>query len=294
MTSTTKSSGNSKFSIAGLQLALPNADNRDAIEREVGATMRRFPWVDMVLLAELAPMGPETRHAESLPGETEQRFQALARQHGIWLLPGSIYERGDDGKIYNTTPVINPQGEVIARYRKMYPFRPYEVGVESGREPLVFDIEGVGRFGVSICYDGWFPETTRELVCAGAEVILHPTMTGTIDREEELVIARANAIMQQCFFFDVNNAGGLGNGKSIVAGPNGEVLHQAGQGQEIFPVTLDLNVVRDARENGIKGLGQVLKSFRDGRQRFGCYRPDGAPTPYLETLGPLELRTRGQ
>lgn len=282
-----------KFSIAGLQLALPNADNRDAIEREVGATMRRFPWLDMVVLAELAALGPETRHAEPMPGETEARFQALARQHGIWLIPGSIYELRE-GRIFNTTPVINPKGEVIARYRKMYPFRPYEVGVESGREPLVFDVPGVGRFGVSICYDGWFPETTRAMVCAGAEVILHPTMTGTIDRDEELVIARANAIMNQCFFFDVNNAGRLGNGKSIVAGPHGEVLHQAGQEQEVFPLTLDLNVVRDARENGIKGLGQVLKSFRDARMSFACYRADGSPTPYLESLGPLELRTRGQ
>lgn len=283
----------SKFSIAGLQLALPNADNRETIEREVGAAMQRFPWLDMVVLAELAALGPETRHAEPMPGATEQRFQALARRHGIWLIPGSIYEL-HEGKVYNTTPVINPQGEVIARYRKMYPFRPYEVGVESGREPLVFDIAGVGRFGVSICYDGWFPETTRALVCAGAEVILHPTMTSTIDRDEELVIARASAIMNQCYFVDVNNAGRLGNGKSIVAGPNGEVLHQAGQEHEIFPLTLDLDVVRDVRENGIKGLGQVLKSFRDGRQRFSCYRADGAPTPYLESLGPLELRPRGR
>lgn len=283
----------SKISIAGLQLALPYGDNRDLIEREVAGTMKRFPWVNMVVLAELAALGPETRFAETLPGATEQRFQALARQHGIWLIPGSIYELCE-GKIFNTTPVINPDGEVIARYRKMYPFRPYEAGVEGGREPVVFDIPGVGRFGVSICYDGWFPETTRAMVCNGAEVILHPTMTGTIDREEELVIARANAIMNQCYFFDVNNAGRLGNGKSIVAGPNGEVLHQAGQEQEIFPLTLDLNVVRDARENGIKGLGQVLKSFRDARMDFPCYASDAPASPYLDALGPLELRTRGQ
>jgi len=282
----------SKISIAGLQLALPYGDNRDAIEREVGATMKRFPWVDMVVLAELAAFGPEMRYAEAMPGETEQRFQALARQHRIWLIPGSIYELRD-GKVFNTTPVINPDGEVIGRYRKMYPFQPYEAGVESGREHLVFDIPGVGRFGVSICYDGWFPETTRAMVCEGAEVILHPTMTGTIDREEELVIARANAIMNQCYFFDVNNAGRLGNGRSIVAGPHGELLHQAGQEQEVFPLTLDLERVRDARHHGIKGLGQVLKSFRDGRQNFPCYAPAAAPSAYMQSLGPLAARTRG-
>lgn len=283
----------SKISIAGLQLALPYGDNREAIEREVAATMKRFPWVDMVMLAELAAFGPESRYAEAMPGDSERRFQALARQHGIWLIPGSSYELRD-GRVFNTTPVINPDGEVIARYRKMYPFMPYESGVAGGNETVVFDIPQVGRFGVSICYDGWFPETTRAMVCEGAEVILHPTMTGTVDREEELVIARANAIMNQCYFFDVNNAGRLGNGRSIVVGPNGEVLHQAGQEQEVFPLTLDLERVRDARENGIKGLGQVLKSFRDARLSFPCYAADAPPSKHLQALGPLALRGRAK
>lgn len=282
---------NPKFSIAGLQLALPYGDNRDAIAKEVGATMARFPWVDMIVLAELASFGPETRFAEAMPGETEQRFQALALQHKIWLIPGSIYERCE-GLIYNTAPVINPQGEVVARYRKMYPFRPYEAGVAGGQASVVFDVPQVGRFGVSICYDGWFPETTRAMVCDGAEVIIHPTMTGTIDREEELVIARANAIMNQCYFVDINNAGRLGNGRSIVVGPQGEVLHQAGQNQEIIPLTLDLGLVRETRVNGLKGLGQVLKSFRDTRINFPCYDPSAEPSPYLQSLGPLALRTR--
>lgn len=287
----TTSGSNTRFSIAGLQLALTNTDNRQFIEQQVGATMKRFPWVDMVVLAELAALGPETRHAEAMPGDTETRLCELARHHGIWLIPGSIYELSE-GLVYNTTPVINPSGEVVARYRKMYPFRPYEVGVEGGREPVVFDIPGIGRFGVSICYDGWFPETTRAMVCAGAEVILHPTMTATIDRDEELIIARANAIMNQCYFFDVNNAGALGNGRSIVVGPSGEVLHQAGQEQEVFPLTLDMDAVRNVRQNGIKGLGQVLKSFRDGRQQFECYQTASLSTPYLDALGTLELRQR--
>ncbi|MBT9458139.1 MAG: carbon-nitrogen hydrolase family protein [Burkholderiaceae bacterium] len=281
----------SKISIAGLQLALPYGDNRDALEKEVASTMLRFPWVDMIVCAELAAFGPEMRFAEELPGETERRFQALANRLGIWLLPGSLYER-HDGLIYNTAPVINPQGEVVARYRKMYPFRPYEAGVASGQETVVFDVPRVGRFGVSICYDGWFPETTRAMVWDGAEVILHPTMTGTIDRDEELVIARANAIMNQCYFIDINNAGRLGNGRSIVVGPQGEVLHQAGQNNEIIPLTLDLDLVRDTRKNGLKGLGQPLKSFRDTRINFACYDPAAAPSSYLQGLGPLALPAR--
>jgi predicted amidohydrolase len=280
-----------KFSIAGMQLALPYADNRAALEQEVASTMTRFPWVEMVMFAELAAFGPETRFAEGMPGETEQRFQALARKHNIWLIPGSIYERFGD-QIFNTAPVINPDGEVIARYRKMFPFRPYEKGVASGDQSVVFDVPDVGRFGVSICYDGWFPETTRAMVCEGAEVILHPTMTGTIDREEELIIARANGIMNQCYFVDINNAGRLGNGRSIVVGPQGEVLHQAGQNSEVIPIALDLDLVRETRLNGMKGLGQVLKSFRDAKVSFPCYSSTAESSAYLQSLGPLALHSR--
>ena len=72
---------------------------------------------------------------------------------------------------------------------------------------MVFDVPSVGRFGVSNCYDMWFPETTRTLAAMGAEVILHPSMTNTIDRDVELAIARTNAAINQCYFFDINVAG---------------------------------------------------------------------------------------
>ena len=281
----------SKFSVAGLQLALSDGDNRAAIAAEIAATLRRFPWVDMVLLPELSAFGADMRHAEAMPGDTEQFFQAVAREHGIWLLPGSLYEN-KDGVVYNTTPVIDPTGQVVARYRKIYPFHPYERGVASGREVVVFEVPGVGRFGVSICYDGWFPELARAMVWEGAEVILHPTMTTTNDRDEELILARANAIQNQCYFVDINNAGRLGNGRSIVVGPSGEVLHQAGELREVIPVTLDLERVREVRRDGIKGLGQVLKSFRDTPFHYACYNAPGERSPHLDALGELALRPR--
>src|SRR3546814_4288082 len=96
----------------------------------------------------------------------------------------------------------------------MFPFAPYERGVAPGSEFVVFDVPGAGRFGVSICYDMWFPETTRSLASLGAEVILHPTLTNTIDRDAELAIARASAATNQCYFVDINVAGALGVGRS--------------------------------------------------------------------------------
>jgi predicted amidohydrolase len=279
------------FAIAGLQLALPNADNRDRIEHDVALAMARFPWVRMVVLPELASFGPALAHAEDMPGATEQRYQALARRHGIWLVPGSLYER-HEGRIYNTAPVIDPHGVVVARYRKIFPFFPYEAGVTHGTEVTVFDVPEVGRFGVSICYDQWFPEVSRCLAWRGAEVILNPTMTTTIDRAQEEVLAQANAITNQCYFVDINNAGALGNGRSMVVGPEGEVLHRAGEQTEVIPVILDLDRVRHSRANGIRGLGQMLKSFRDTDVRWPCYVPAQRQSEELRALGPLTMPAR--
>ena len=277
----------SYFTIAGVQLhALHHGDNTDAMRHRINLLMARFPNVQMVLFSELVATGASTHTAEPMPSNMEAMFCQLAEEHRIWLIPGSMFEREGD-KIYNTLSVINPQGQVVARFRKMFPFRPFEEGVEGGSEFVVFDVPHVGRFGVSICYDMWFPETTRTLAAMGAEVILHPTMTDTIDRDIELSIARTNAAINQCYFFDINGAGAMGNGRSIVVGPAGDVIHQAGIGEEIIPLEIDLNRVRREREVGLRGLGQPLKSFRDRSVDFGVYRSENAPTPFLDTLGPL-------
>jgi len=278
----------SLFSIAALQVDLPLGDNRDRLEKETAKVLARFPWVQMVVLPELCSFGPGLSFAEAMPGPTETRYQTLAKKNNIWLVPGSIFERaGED--IFNTTPVINPAGEVVARYRKMYPFLPYEKGVKSGTEFVVFDVPEVGRFGVSICYDGWIPETTRALAWKGAEIIIHPTMTGTIDRAQELIIAQASAITNQCYFVDVNNAGLLGNGRSIIVGPEGEIIHQSGEVGEQIPFTIDLNRVREVRRSGTLRLGQILKSFRDTPIDFPCYRGKYQESPSMAALGPLAM-----
>lgn len=283
-----------EFSIAGIQLALTVGDNRDFIERAVSEATRRLPWISMVVLPELASFGPPLGAAETLPGPSEDRYRALARRLGVWLVPGTLYEREGD-RIYNTASVIDPGGVVVGRYRKIYPFLPYETGVSHGSEVLVFDVPDVARFGVSICYDKWFPEVTRAMVWHGAEVILHPTLTNTTDRSQELVLAQANAIVNQCYFADINCAGAMGNGRSIVVGPEGDVVHQAGEQHEIIPFRLDMERLRASRASGLKGLGQMLKSFRDTPVEFPCYRSPLAPaaaSPDLLALGPLQLPRR--
>lgn len=281
------------FAIAGVQMHVgAYTENVSAIRQRLDLTIARFPWVQMVVFSELAPFGPLTDYAQDLPGPTEETFQEMARSHGVWLLPGSMFEKVGD-KIYNTAIVINPQGEVVGRYRKMFPFRPYEAGVEAGTEFLVFDVPDVGRFGVSICYDIWFPETTRTLSSMGVEVLLHPVLTGTIDRDVELSITRASAAMFQCYVVDVNGLGAGGCGRSCIVDPSGLVLYQAAGQEEIIPIEVDLDIVRRQRETGLKGLGQTLKSFRDRDANFPIYDRAVADTRYLDSLGALEMPQRG-
>lgn len=289
---TKPSAGACRFGIAALQLDLDKGDNLSRIAAEISALKKRMPWIRMVVVGELAAFGANPARAQAMPGPAESRFRDIARKNGVWLVPGSMYERRES-LVFNTAPVIDPSGNIVARYRKQFPFLPYEKGVAPGHETVVFDVPRVGRFGVSICYDMWFPETTRSLCWAGAEVILHPTMTYTVDRDVELSIARASAATNQCYFVDVNVAGELGNGRSIVCGPGGEVIHQAGSGREIIAFEVDLTYLRNVRERGWQCLGQPLKSYRDSKVVFPAYNAGVAPSEFLSALGRLAVPDNG-
>lgn len=275
------------LAVAGLQLELNAEDNLATIESEIDLVMQRFPFLQMLVLPELCAFGPSPDFTLDSPVKTEARMQAIAERHGIWLIPGSLFYR-QQGKIYNTAPVINPQGEVIARFRKHYPFAPFERGVEYGDEFVVFDIPGVGRVGLMICFDMWHPEMARQLVWMGAEALIIPTLTNTIDRDVELAIARSTAAINQAWVVNINNAGRLGYGQSIVVGPDGGVVHKAGSGREIITVDLDFAKTRRVRERGMHGLVQTLKSFRDAATTYPCYQ-QGAGGGALDELGPLEV-----
>ena len=277
----------SHLAIAGLQLELCAADNLSMIEQEIDSVKKRFPFIQMVVLPELCAFGPSTELAIAVPGEIENCFREAAKRNQVWLIPGSIFERRE-GKIYNTAPVINPDGKVVARYAKRYPFLPFEKGVTRGDDFVVFEIPGVGKVGLMICYDMWHPEMARQLAWMGAEAIIVPTLTNTIDRQVELSIARANAACNQLYFVNINNAGRLGNGQSIVVGPEGSVIHQAPSTREIITVDLDFNHVRRVRERGMHGLVQTLKSFRDANVTYPVYQENAGPGAFRK-LGKLKL-----
>lgn len=274
------------FAIAGLQLDLARENNLARIVEEIRNTKKRLPWVDMMVIGELSLYGAATEDAEPMPGKAELEFCRVAQECGVWLIPGSMFERAG-AKIYNASPVIDPAGKVVTRYRKMFPWMPYEQGVTPGDEFCVFDVPNVGRFGLNICFDCWFPEVARTLVWMGAEVIINPSLTNTPDRDVELAIGRATAAMNQCYYFNVNGAGRLGLGRSIVCGPGGEVIYQADANRDIFGVEIDLDVVTRVRERGWHNLSQTLKSFRDSTVVFPPYQA-GARSEAFDALGPMQ------
>ena len=279
----------SHFAIAGLQLSASCGDSLERMGREIRRCKQRYPWLDMLILGELCSYGAEKKYAEEFPGRAETFYCELAKELNVWLIPGSHYERSDD-KLFNTASVINNQGEIVCRYRKLFPFCPYETDVQAGDDFVEFNVPQ-GRIGIAICYDLWFPEVARSLVCEGAEVLIYPTMTGTIDRDVELALARATAATNQCYVIAVNVAGELGNGQSIFVGPEGNCIYQAGQIEEFIPIDIDFATVRRNRERGLHHLVQPLKSFRDKRLDYPAYRLD-KPLAELEKLGPLLMPSK--
>jgi len=243
----------------------------DRFEREVRTLRKSFPEAQLYLFPELWLTGehpfrhstPERELAVPVPGPLTERLGKVAERAEKWICAGSVYERGRDGAFYNTALVFSPDGKLVTTYRKLYPWKPFERSTPGSRPAPVFDIPDVGRLGVMICYDGWFPEVARGLALQGAEVILHPTLTSTPDREEELVLARANAIVNQCYVLNVNGSLEVGGGRSIGVDPEGRVLFEGDIGEEYFSEVLDLDRVTTVRERGTRGLNKLMRHFTE-------------------------------
>lgn len=127
-------------------------------------------------------------------------FRALARAHGMFLLPGSVPMRGADGKIRNRAPLIDAEGRIgFQDKRVMTRFESEHWGISPGGPPCVFDTD-LGRLGIAICYDSEFPLLVRTQVLAGADTILIPACTDAMRGFNRVrVSARARAVENQCY-----------------------------------------------------------------------------------------------
>ena len=263
--------GRSLF-VAGLQTAGVHGDPEatlEQLERNVRTLRSTFEGLELVVAPELHLMAlpplleedgvPPAELAVDVPGPLMQQLGALARETRLWLIPGSVYERTADG-VANTAIVLSPDGELVASYRKCFPWQPYET-TQPGTRTVCFDIEGVGRFGLAICHDGAFPEIFRSLAWEGAEAIFQVTLTGTSDRDAETVVARANAIVNQVAVVNINAAAPVGNGRSLVIDPEGAVRYEAGVGEEVVTAVIDLDQVQRVRERGSFGINRLWEEM---------------------------------
>lgn len=264
----------------GEPLAAFAAEVADALEARPDARLVVFP--ELHLFGDGSPDRQRTEAlqaaAEPLDGEFVAGLRAIARDLGIWLVPGSICERGPAGELFNTELVLSPTGGIAGSYRKIFPWRPHEP-YDPGSAFATADLEQT-RVGLNICYDAWYPETTRQLAWMGAEVILNVVKTTTPDREQELVLARANAIVNQVFMVSVNCAGPVGRGRSIIVGPEGEVIAEAaGAEPELLTAELDLSAVARVREHGTAGVNRMWSQFRPGEAPIHLPVYDGRIDP---------------
>jgi predicted amidohydrolase len=235
---------------------------------EVERLLTDRPTARLVAYPELHLCGPQAgaaghevpapeQLAEPLDGPRDKQLATLAGDLGIWLVPGSVYELGDDGRVYNTAPVYSPEGRRVAAYRKIFPWRPYET-CTPGSEFVVVDLGEYGRMGLSICYDAWFPEHARHLAWMGADLILNLVQTPTVDREQEVVLARATAITNQVFVASLNGGAPTALGRSILVAPEGHVRSAAPSSESlVITDVVDLGQAEMVRKYGTAGLNRL-------------------------------------
>lgn len=261
--------------------------NLENMARQIELIKYYSPWVKIIVASELILQGSPhfAKLAQAIPGQITQFCSDVAKKHDIYLIPGSMYEKKGDN-IYNSSPVFDSKGEIIEIYHKMYPWKPHEK-TKSGDKTLVFDMPGFGKIGLCNCYDLWFPELIRDLAFKGAEVIFAPTATGTQDREQEIILARAAAIQNQCYLVSINGLGinGVssgGKGHSLIVDPEGNIIQKAGQLQENIIAILDLDAVQRSREYGIAGVTRPVASFFHEKHRFSYQTQAYEKSPIYE------------
>ena len=231
---------------------------------------------------------------ETIPGPSTEHFGALAKELNIVLVL-SLFEKRTAGLYHNTAVVIEHDGSIAGKYRKMHiPDDPayyekfYFTPGDLGFEPIQ---TSVGRLGVLVCWDQWYPEAARLMALRGAEVLIYPTAIGWESSDEKTeqtkqsdawqLVQRGHAVANGLPVITVNRVGheedpsGQTNGiqfwgRSFVAGPQGELLLELGQSEEMTIVDVDLvrservrrwwPFLRDRRIDAFEGL---TKRFLD-------------------------------
>lgn len=192
---------------------------------------------------------------ETIPGYTTEILMAKAREHGIYIHSGSFCEKIHGGeKAYNTSVIIDPEGEIIARYRKLHTFDvtlpdgtvcDESARVHPGDEIVTVDT-ALGRLGMSICYDIRFPELYRIMALDGAQVIFTPaSFTMPTGKDHWEPILRTRAIENGCYIVAPGQIGKkvhfTAYGNSMVVDPWGTVVSRARDTVGVIYAEIDLD-----------------------------------------------------
>lgn len=208
---------------------------------------------DLILLPELWNVGylnfdRYDAESELLTGPTMAALARRARELRAYILAGSIVERAGS-RLYNASPLFGPTGGLITAYRKIHLFgyrsREKEL-LTAGDEVVVAQTE-LGTFGLSICYDLRFPELYRAQVERGAEALLVVAAWPPARIEHWRLLARGRAVENQAFLLGCNAAGPRYGGHSLIVSPQGEILREAGETEEVLEIELDLEEVARLR-----------------------------------------------
>lgn len=233
--------------------------------------------------------------AETIPGPSTQEFGALAKELGVVIVL-SLFERRAPGLYHNTAVVLEKNGTIAGKYRKMHiPDDPayyekfYFTPGDLGFKPIETSL---GKLGVLVCWDQWYPEAARLMAMAGADLLIYPTAIGweSTDSDEEkvrqqgawVISQRGHAVANGLHVVSVNRTGyepdpsGQTNGitfwgNSFVAGPQGEILWQAcSDKEEIQVVEIDMKRSEQVRrwwpffrDRRIDAFGDITKRFID-------------------------------
>ncbi|PLY04139.1 MAG: acyltransferase [Desulfuromonas sp.] len=233
--------------------------------------------------------------AEPIPGATSKRLAALAGELGVVLVT-SLFEKRAAGLYHNTAVVFDRDGSEAGRYRKMHiPDDPgyyekfYFTPGDLGFTPIETSL---GKLGVLVCWDQWYPEAARLMALAGAELLIYPTAIGWDPRDDEaekarqldawLTVQRGHAVANGLPVITVNRTGheedpsGTSRGaefwgNSFVAGPQGEILYRAEANRELHKViAIDMERCEEVRriwpflrDRRIESYAELQKRFRD-------------------------------
>lgn len=228
--------------------------NRLSLEPQIDQLSKQ--GIDVLLLPETWNVGFFPSNVQEIvqeDGEASiQWLTRIAQKYKLNIVGGSIAHM-EQGRLVNRSYILNRAGEIVATYDKMHLFSPGREATqfEHGEEVVLFELDGI-RCGIEICYDLRFPELSRKLALAGAEVIFIPAQWPHPRALHWQTLARARAIENQCYVVTCNGCGQANQlvscGHSAAYAPFGEIVEQAGETAASFIAVLDLEKVKEARE----------------------------------------------